>query len=34
LGLETPSDLGRLLYTPAIDPLLSKLEGPRKDGGR
>jgi hypothetical protein len=35
LGLAKPTDLGRLLYTPAIDPLLSKLEGrPRKDGGR
>ena len=34
VGLEVPSDLGELLYTPAIDPLLSRLGGPRKDGGR
>ncbi|HEV2755756.1 MAG TPA: MCE family protein [Actinomycetota bacterium] len=33
-GLEAPSDLGQLLYTPAIDPLLDRLPGPRKDGGR
>jgi virulence factor Mce-like protein len=33
-GLEAPSDLGRLLWTPAIDPLLDRLQGPRKDGGR
>ncbi|MFN2586858.1 MAG: MCE family protein [Actinomycetota bacterium] len=34
VGLETPSDLGELLYTPAIDPLLDRAGGPRKDGGR
>lgn len=34
VGLEAPSGLGKLLYTPAIDPLLSRVEGPRKDGGR
>ena len=33
-GLEAPSGLGRLLWTPAIDPLLDRLQGPRKDGGR